>query len=83
MKTYDYIITFKSRNPKIVDRISLFMLLLAVAVFIFSIFTTPLSRSTFFFSVITLLIIGYVVYLNIQEGKGKAPYYRIALALAS
>ncbi len=83
MKTYDYIITLKSRSPKTVDRISLLMILLAVTAFVYYIFTAQQINTNFFLVVISILIVAYTVYVKIQERKGKTPYYRRALVLAA
>lgn len=83
MKTYEYIITFKSRNQKIVDRISLIMLIMAVVVFIFSIFTASAIKTILFLSIIVLLMVGYTAYLKMRENKGQAVHYRVALLLAA
>lgn len=83
MKTYDYIITFKSRNPKTVDQISLLMILLAVTAFIYYVFIASQINTRLFFAGISVLIVAYTAYVKIQEQKGKAPYYRVALVFAA
>lgn len=82
MKTYDYIITFKGRDNQLINRISQFMLLLAVAVFVFSAFVA-FSRSSLWPLVISLLITGWYFYISRQIKKGNQAYYRIALLLAA
>lgn len=83
MKTYDYIISFEKPDYRWVDRMSQFMLILAVSVFIYFI-------AVFVFTVYSalLLILGigiavtiYLVYR--KEKKGLSAYYRFALLLAA
>ncbi len=81
-KEYDYILVFKGTGHGLVNRISKLMLLLAISIFIFSsIF--PFSKTSILPLIITAAIIGWWVYLYLQQKKGNILYYRIALMFAA
>ena len=82
MKTYNYIITLKERSTKLADRISLFMLLLAVSVFLFTL-QEPGQQKNYYLFTIIVLITGWCIYCFVQRKKGQYPYYRLALIFAS
>ncbi len=83
MKVYDYIVVFKQRNDRLTDSISQLMLLLAVCVFIFSVSVPAAGTNAVVLVILTVGIIAWWVYSYFKYKKGGAPFYRLALLLAS
>ncbi|GAC1396679.1 MAG: hypothetical protein NVSMB63_17140 [Sediminibacterium sp.] len=82
MKVYDYIIVLRRPDYKIVDRISQFMLSLAIAVFVFTAFV-PFTVKSALPLVIAAFIIAWWLFCYRQQKKGLMPFYRLALFLAA
>lgn len=83
MKVYDYIIVLKRRNDQLTDSISQLMLLLAVCVFIFSVSVSSAGTNAVVLIILTIGILAWWVYSYVKHKKGGAPFYRLALLLAS
>lgn len=86
MKTYDYIIVWKRPDYGLVDRISRLMLMIAIAVFGYTLVLTWSSFPSLYHALLILLIagiIGWVIRCYRVRKKGKIPFYRLALSLAT
>lgn len=87
MKTYDYIITLKRPDYTLVDMISRLMLMIAIAIFGYTVvWSWPASKLNWFSAILLLLIAGIVAWVvrcyRIQK-KGGMPFYRLGLSLAT
>jgi hypothetical protein len=80
-KTYDYIVVLKQRDFKVVDRISLLMLLFALIVLLEKAFT-PFSDASVFPITIAALILGWIGFTYVKKRNGKVGFYRIGLLFA-
>lgn len=81
-KTYAYIIVLKRRGFALADRISLFMLVMAV-VMLLKEAIAPLSTASIFPFIIIVLVIGWCVFVHAQKKNGNIHFYRIGLLLAA
>ncbi len=82
MKVYDYILVFKSSGHRLINRISQMMLLLAVAVFLFTAFVS-FKRSSVLPILFSAGIVAWWVYVYQKGKKGVPVFFRIALFLAA
>ncbi|MFY7900610.1 MAG: hypothetical protein ACOVNY_10535 [Chitinophagaceae bacterium] len=85
-KTYDFIILLKKSTFKLIDFINQFMILLAVAGFLFEAYHTLFFENTYLTEttgilliVICLLMIGWWIYCFRTQKMASIPYYRLAL----
>lgn len=87
MKTYDYIIVLQRPDYTLVDMISRFMLLIALAIFGYTVFWTLKSSGLGLFNAGLLLLISGIVFWIIRcyrlQQKGGMPYYRLGLSFAT
>ncbi len=81
IKTYDYIIILKKKSNSKVDGISQLMLLLSIIAFIGSAYANPANSMKPL--LISVLILGWWIFCNLQKRKGTAPSYRLALLFAA
>lgn len=81
-KTFDYIVVLKQRNFKLVDNISIMMLLLAVIVLLEDALT-PFSEASIMPFTIATLILGWIIFTYAKKSNGKIGYYRIGLLFAA
>jgi hypothetical protein len=83
MKVYDYIIELKRPNYAVVDTISRFMLMLAIAVFGYTIY---LVHATNWLSIMMAVLVAGItawwLHCYSQQKKGKIPFYRFGLLVA-
>ena len=79
MKVYDFIIVFKKPNYKWVDRVSQLMIILAIAVFTFSLSLAVLNALSVFIIFLTVVMIGQLVFITKKQKKGDLPFYRLAI----
>lgn len=80
-KTFDYIVVLKQRDFKLVDNISIMMLLLAIIVLLEKALT-PFSNASVFPLAVATLISGWIIFTFIKKRNGKTGYYRIGLLFA-
>ncbi len=83
MKVYDFIIVFKRPDYRWVDRVSQLMIILAIAVFIFSLSMAVFNAMSVFFVFLIIAIIGQVFFISKKQKKGIAPFYRLAIFTAA
>lgn len=85
MKTYDYIIVLERPNYALVDRISRLMLMIAIAVFGYTVVRTWSFPSLYHALLVLLIagIIGWVIRCYRVQKKGEMPFYRLALSFAT
>ncbi len=81
-KTFDYIVVLKQRSFKLVDNISIMMLLLAVIVLLEDALTPFSNASVMPFTVATL-ILGWILFTYAKKSNGKVGHYRIGLLFAA
>jgi hypothetical protein len=81
-KTFDYIVVLKQRDFKLVDNISIMMLLLAIIVLLEKALT-PFSNASVFPLAVATLISGWIIFTFIKKRNGKTGYYRIGLLFAA
>ena len=79
MKVYDFIIVFKSPNYKWVDRDSQLMIILAIAVFTFSLSIATFNLGSAFLIFLILAMIAQLIYINKKQKKGGFPLFRIGI----
>ena len=79
MKVYDFIIVFKSPNYKWVDRVSQLMIILAIAVFTFSLSIATFNLGSAFLIFLILAMIAQLIYINKKQKKGGVPLFRIGI----
>ncbi len=81
-KPYDYVIVFRQSGYRIVDRISQFMLLLSVVIFVFTAFV-PFTRASPVLLGVVAFIVTWWIYCYRQQKKGIMPFFRLALVFAA
>ncbi len=81
-KTFDYIVVLKQRNFKLIDNISIMMLVLAVVVLLEDALT-PFSNASIMPFTIATLILGWIIFTYAKKSNGKVGYYRIGLLFAA
>jgi hypothetical protein len=90
-KTYEYIVVLKEyASYKYIDWISRLMLLIAIVSFLFLVYlrvsiekSFQLDSKTGFFIFLSLLIIGWWIFVYLQSKRNHIPFYRFALLLAA
>lgn len=87
IKTYDFIVVLKKSSSKIINLISVLMLLIAVCFFSYS-FLLQYKQNGFSPKIGLLLlwiltIIGWIIFCQKQQKKGNDPNYRFALMIAA
>ncbi|MEA3424928.1 MAG: hypothetical protein U9R46_01650 [Bacteroidota bacterium] len=83
MKVYDYIIVLRRPGYLLVDLISRFMLMIAIAILGYTVFWIPFGWFSMFLIVLIAGIAGWWIRCTIQANKGGIPYYRLGLLLAT
>lgn len=81
-KTYDYIVVLKQRDFKMIDNISIMMLLLAIIVLLEEALT-PFSDASVFPFAIVAMILGWILFTFVKKKNGKTGYYRFGLLFAA
>jgi len=82
MRVFDYIIVCKSPDFKNVDRISQFMLLISVVAISYSLYLGLFPKPALIVAIMTSFI-SWWIFCVFQRKRGKLPYYRLGLLLAS
>lgn len=83
MKTYNFIVVFKRPNYTIIDRISQFMLLLAVILLAESLVLMPFQTRSVLFLLQIVFILALGVMNHLKQRKGEIPFYRLGFLAAS
>lgn len=83
MKTYDYIIVLRRPGYLLVDLISRFMLMIAIAILGYTVFLIPFTWFSLFLIVLIAGIAGWWIRCTIKANKGEIPYYRLGLLFAT
>lgn len=78
---YDYLITLKKPDYKIIDLISQFLYLAALGTFIF--FASKVQGSALFYWVASMLLIAIYIFLQFKLSKREKIYYTPGLAIAA
>lgn len=84
MKVHDYIIELKKPSYLVIDLISRLMLMIAIAVFGYSVFLVrAINWYTILFTVLVIGMIAWWVRSTSKHKKGEIVYYRLGLLLAT
>lgn len=83
MKTYNFIVVFKRPNYTIIDRISQFMLLLAVIILAESLVSMPFQTKSIVFLLQIVFILAWGVLNHLKQRKGEIPFYRLGFLAAA
>lgn len=83
MKVYDYIIVLRRPGYLLVDLISRFMLMIAIAILGYTVFWIPFGWFSMFLIVLIAGIAGWWIRCTIKANKGEIPYYRLGLLFAT
>lgn len=81
IKTYDYIIILKKKSNNKVDGISQLMLVLSIIAFVGSAYANPANSIKPL--LISVLILGWWIFCNLQKRRNISPSYRLALLFAA
>lgn len=82
MRVFDYIIVCKSPDFKNLDRISMFMLLMSILSFSYSIYLGLYPKPALIIAIMTSFS-SWWIFCFFQRRRGSIPYYRLGLLLAS
>lgn len=82
MKTYDYIITLRSRNLAVIDRISEFMLLIVILGLSYTLIVSEFVPASWITIGVIAFVIGWIIFVKSEQKKNQRPYYRRALLVA-
>lgn len=83
MKVYDYIIVLRKPSYLLVDLVSRFMLMIALAILGYTVFWIPFTWFSVYLLALMAGIAGWWIYCTLQANKGKMPFYRLGLLLAT
>lgn len=88
-KSYDYIIELKKGSSFAVDAVSRLMLMIAIAVFGYTVYLLKASGATLYGTTGMLMIIliagmiGWWIHCTVRHRKGRTAYYRLGLLFAT
>lgn len=80
---YDYIIVLRRPNYLLIDLVSRFMLMIAIAILGYTVFWIPFTWFSMYLLILIAGIAGWWVYCTIQANKGGTPFYRLGLLFAT
>lgn len=83
MKVYDYIIVLRKPSYMLVDLVSRFMLMIALAILGYTVFWIPFTWFSAYLIVLMAGIAGWWIYCTLQAKKDQMPFYRLGLLLAT
>jgi hypothetical protein len=84
MKVHDYIIELKRPGYLVVDMISRLMLMMSIAVFGYTVYLVrAMNWYSILFAILVVGMLGWWIRSTAQLKKGKIPFYRFGLLLAT
>lgn len=83
MKVYDFIIVLKSNQHRLVDTISRMMLLIAIAVFSYTLSLGTTTKQTVLLSLLIAGMLAWWYRCYQKQKKGEMPFYRLGLLMAT